>query len=74
MIKCCFRLNIRTVVGTFMAVLGTLQTLFFPTITTVAQKFTSGATTEYVWGYGMVTIVCGAMLLAWGEFCDKGDC
>jgi len=73
--KLCFRFNLRSTVGVFMAVLGTLHLTLWPVVTKVAASYSKvGIFDEQMWGWPAVVVVCGAMLLAWGEFCEKGDC
>jgi len=73
--KACFRFNIRTLVGTFMAVISTVQLTVWPIVTKVAASYSnSDIVDEKVWGWSVFTALAGAALLAWGEFCEKGDC
>lgn len=61
--KFCFRFNLRTVVGTFMCLVGTTQLAYAP------QLYSN-----YIWGWSFIPVMIGGALLAWGEFCEKGDC
>ncbi len=71
-IKSCFRFNLRSVVGTFITLLGSLYLTVWPIITMEAGY--KNVAEEYMNGWPAILVLCGAMLLAWGEFCEKGDC
>ena len=58
-------INWRTLVGTFMALTGTIQLLAYPIITG------AGLSGAYVWGWSVVPIVCGSFLIAAGEWFDN---
>lgn len=68
------RVNLRTIVGSFMAIVGTLSSTVLPIITSnpnysiVAREVLDAG---YMWGWPVIVAVAGATLLALGEFYEE---
>ncbi len=71
-VQTCFRFNLRSIMGVFMTTLGSLYLTVWPIITIDGTY--KGVEEQVMNGWPAIVVIAGAMLLAWGEFCQKGDC